>query len=485
MTDKFLLMYRKQTETEWQQWGFSEELIVGAGEQCSLQITDGELSAAHFEIRENPTGIYIKDVDAESGDTTIAGETLLAGRPTALGFNQEFTAGTYVFQIVLNASEEVLETRVSAVKSALKAAGTGKILLVALAVVVVAVIGGLLIYNQFIKPMHTETPAANATAESVQPVSEIVATLVPTEMFELASTAAVFPVDELVTAPGMGDFDLSALALDLGDLSVNDLMQFSMNPDQLLQMATTISGQHVGYVYTYAGIKQNGKIIASSMEFVNADDFDTVDGVEMPVWADAEVPVELFWEPALHYLEDGATRSLVLLMPMVYGADENEQVYRVDGIYQAQGSDSQYAAMLRFAADGTFKDILTFGKVDEERGTPYKVNAQPGDTFTPYQLEFVHDPKLTEEMTLDLAGDSLPTGWEQLLQFALSVNEDDSFRFGVGEFEKYLGEPLTFGENDLWWTEENSPDGEFFAGIAVEDLDGNLFVGYIPVLVQP
>ena len=130
-------------------------------------------------------------------------------------------------------------------------------------------------------------------------------------------------------------------------------------------------------------------------------------------------------------------------------------------------------------------DILTFGMVGSERQTPYKVNYQAGDTFLPYEMEFVHDSETTEDMVLGLTGGNLPAGWSTLLQMAIGNTGDGSFQFGIGEFENYPGTQLTIGEEGLWWTTESDPAGDFVAGIAVEDLDGNLFVGYIPILVKP
>ena len=273
--------------------------------------------------------------------------------------------------------------------------------------------------------------------------------------------------------------------MDVSSMEVSYLIAFPMSPDQLIQMATSIAGDNVGFVYAYSGILKDGKVITTGMEFIEAPQEEMVDGVQVPDWDQAEIPVEILWQPELHLLSDGETEALALLLPTVYGADEPSQIYSVEGIYRQKDGIDDYSAVARFSGDGSLIDVLTFGKVGSERQTPYKVNYVAGDTFTPYELEFVHDPEATEEMTIDLAGGSLPAGWSQLLQLLAGNSGQGSFQFGVGDFQRDVGTMLTLNENGLEWIKDESPEGDFFAGIAIEDLDGNFFVGYIPVLVKP
>jgi hypothetical protein len=481
MTEKYLLLYRKIDDDEWKRFLFSEVVTVGESRENLLAIKDGLLSHKHLEIRENPTGIYIKDVDAGAGETFVGDQPILANRPTPVELNQIFLAGQYQFQVTLNAEEVFVEpSMIQQITTTIKGFGIWKTIMILLAVIAITAVGALLIYHQVVKrPGDIVATAVN------NEVIEVVGTLVPTELFELSSTVVVDVVDAIVTAPGMGNFELQQFLVDISDMNVSNLLELSMNPGQLMEMSTAIVGENVGYIYAYSGLEKDGMVITTGLELIDAEQTETVDGVQMPSWGEGEIPIDMAWEPVLHYLEDGSLRSIVLLQPTIYGVDPSEQVYRVDGIYQQAGSETKFSSIARFAGDGNLIDILTFGEVGNERQTPYKVNFNEGDHFTPYEMEFIHDPDTTEEMALELTGGSLPIGWAQLLQLAIGGSNNESFQFGIGAYEKHPGTTLSMGENDIYWTTDDSPDGNFVAGIAVEDLDGNLFVGYIPVIIQP
>lgn len=483
MTEKYLLYYRKSETPDWQSFPFSEVITVGSAPQNQLALAEGELSQAHFELRENPTGIYLKDVDAELGETLLFGEPLPAHRPTALLLNQSFFAGGYEFKVELNSEPEEGISFVRQMIQSIKEFGIWKTVGIGIFVILFAFIAAMLVYRNFIK--NPDSPAELIATEAIGDVIEVAGTLVPTELFELSSTAVVDAVDAIITAPGMGAFELEEMLLNAGDLDISDLMQFSTNPGELVSMSTTIVGENVGFVYAYSGIHKDGRVIATGMEFIEAPSDEVVDGVQIPKWDKAEIAIEFLWDPVIHYLEDGDRKVIALLQPTVYGAADGEQIYWVEGLYQQENSDTEFTALARFGEEGTLYDILTFGVVGSERQTPYKVNYRAGDTFTPYEQEFIHDPESTEEMALDLAGGALPAGWSSLLQMAIGNTSDGSFQFGIGDFQRHPGTTLTIGEEGLWWSTETSPEGDFVAGIVVEDLDSNLWMGYIPIIVKP
>ena len=483
MTEKYLLLYRKIESADWQITPFSEGVTVGSAPHNQLSIDDGELSQVHFELRENPTGIFLKDVDAESGETLLFGEPLPAHRPTPLMINQPFTAGNYEFKVEVNTDHLDEGSPFKQVLQSVKEFGAWKGIIIAATATVIAFLAALLIYRSFIQKPE-EIGELTATAE-IEEAVETVGALVPTELFELSSTVVVDAVDGVVAAPGMGEFELEEFFLDISEMDVNDLLQFSADPDSLISMATTIVGENVGFVYSFSGVNQEGRIIATGMEYVNAPSDEEVDGVEIPEWDESEIPIELLWKPVIHYIEDGENKATAFLQPSIYGAETGNQVYWVEGVYQQQSSSEEYTALARFSEAGDLLDILTFGVIGSERQTPYKVNYRTGDRFMPYEQEFVHDSEKTEQMALELTGGDLPSGWATLLQMAIGDNADGSFQFGIGEFTRHPGTSLTIGENGLWWTTEINPVGDFVAGVIVEDLDSNLWVGYIPILVNP
>jgi hypothetical protein len=494
MPEKFRLFYRKHDQVDWLEFHFSEAIIVGASDECNLVIRGGGLSGTHFEIRENPIGVFLKDLDPVSGVTTFHGKDLPADHPLPLPLDEEFQAGDYDFKLILAEAEEdkhellASTSAINQAKEAVQRFGVGKLLLLGGVLVIVGVLGAILIFSQFFKPPEAiSSITATATLEIIESDDEeAFATLEPTASFSLAATVVVEAINQTVVAPGLGDFNLGEIALDASNLDFSDFTQFGLSQEAMLAMATTLYGENVGYVYVYAGVEKDGKFVASSMEFIEAAVGEWVGGVFVPVWPeDGEVPLTIEWQPFEYEIHDGETTTIALLVPTIYGAEVVEQIYRLDGIYVPQGSDSEYSAVIRFDADGSMRDVLTFGKVGEERVLPYKVMPNVGDTFIIYDKEFVHDDEKTEEMALDLAGDDLPFGWELLLQLAIENAAQQNYRFGIGEFDLQQGATLTFSDNDLWWTKNENPDGNFVVGLAVIDLDGNYFVGYLPVSVIP
>jgi hypothetical protein len=494
MPEKFCLFYRKQEEADWRELRFSEAITVGESDKCDLVLKDGRLSGTHFEIRENPIGVFLKDLDPVSGETTLYGKELPADHPLPLPLGEVLKAGDYEFMLTLADAEDNEHESLTGkfpfnqAQGAIQRFGVGKLLIFGGFLVIVGVVGALLIFSQFFKsPEAISSITVTATTKVIAPGDEEASvTLEPTASFSLAATVVVDAINQTVVAPGLGDFNLGEIVLDASALDFSDFTQFGMSQGALLSMATTLYGENVGYAYSYAGFEKDGKFIASSLEFIEAELGEWVGGVFVPDWPeDGEILLTIEWEPFSYEIHDGETTAVALLVPTIYGADEEEQIYQLDGIYIPQGSGSEYTAMIRFDADGSMRDVLTFGKVGEERALPYKIIPNAGDTFIIYDKEFVHDDEKTEEMALDLAGADLPLGWELLLSLAVENAAQQNYRFGIGEFDLQRGATLTFSENDLWWIKNDTPDGNFVVGLAVVDLDGNYYVGYLPFSVIP
>jgi hypothetical protein len=64
------------------------------------------------------------------------------------------------------------------------------------------------------------------------------------------------------------------------------------------------------------------------------------------------------------------------------------------------------------------------------------------------------------------------------------MQDEIGFGFGAGEFLRREGSRLTFTDEPITWSKNEAYQDEYVAGFAVQDLDNNFFVGYLPVIVN-
>jgi hypothetical protein len=460
-----------------------------------LKLGDGELSASHFELRVNPAGIFLKDLDSEGGNTTVNGNTLNAGIPLAIEPGEEFVAGRYVFRWLPVSLQDTAspETGTSTVKlgDRVRQAATGigkrRLLLFAGGILAAAVFGALLVYFALIKPRFPIQPI-NQTAAVVEEHS----TTTPVEggepvqatpTFGLSVTQAVGILSETIVAPGEGAVDLQSLNLSGSGISLNQLYQLAMDPNQSLEMVMDIYGENIAFAYIFSGILVNDRVQAVLLEYIQADETQLVDGVVAPDWGDdPEIPLDFEWHPYVNKLTDGENEVVVLLQPERYAVSADAIVYRVEGIYEPEGSMTRYDAILRFDGTGNLLDVMTYGVLGTERGTPYKVNPEEGDRFVVYDLEFLIDPETEEDVPLTIPNAYLSPELQLLLLNALKT--EAGFGYGQGEFTRREGGAIVFASEPIRWFKDETFSGEYAAGFAVQDLDNNFYVGYIPVVVS-
>jgi len=150
----------------------------------------------------------------------------------------------------------------------------------------------------------------------------------------------------------------------------------------------------------------------------------------------------------LYAISDGTNTEFALLEPDTYGTSSDQNVYTVDGIYQfAAGGNPRYAT-LYFDGNGALIDVYGFSDLNGT-GAPREITPQPGDQFT------------IEEQWMDL-GDA----------------ESEE-----AEFYNVEGGTLTFGTQGFTWEEIPAPAGLYEVGFIAEDLDGNYYEEYAPVVV--
>ena len=244
-----------------------------------------------------------------------------------------------------------------------------------------------------------------------------------------------------ITAPGAGNIYIEPLQLSAEEVSL----------DEPLTLSTNITGDHIGYIYLFVGYydEESNSMLVADMDFVDNEDNKEIGGVIYPAWGDDPTfPLDFDWDPVLYAISDGETTEFALLEPDTYGATAEESVYTVSGIYSfASGDDPRYA-VLNFDGNGELIDVYGYSDIDGT-GAPREITPRQGDQFT---IE------------------------EQWLQLGEDETEET-------EFYSVEGGTLTFGTQNFTWEEIAAPAGEYEVGFIAEDLDGNYYEEYAPVVV--
>lgn len=243
-----------------------------------------------------------------------------------------------------------------------------------------------------------------------------------------------------ISAPGSGQ--ITATAITLSDSVAA--------PGRPVLLSTDIRGQHLGYVYLFAGFydRESNSIFLADADYLESSDTREIDGVYYPVWPETgEFTLEFEWEPLVFAINDGVDSVVARFKPQTYGASFEEAVYTVDGIFTyADGGESRYAR-LYFSA-GELRQVFGFTSEDGT-GAPREIIPQSGDTFT------------VLERWLDL---------DQQGNVVQSATQD--------------GGTLTFGDQMFTWEELDAAPGDYIVGFIVEDLDGNTYHVYDQVMVE-
>ncbi|MEW5941399.1 MAG: hypothetical protein AB1750_17170, partial [Chloroflexota bacterium] len=282
------------------------------------------------------------------------------------------------------------------------------------------------------------------TGEPFDPASADLAVLTPaeshqTDFTDAAANSAPDPGAALVI-PGSGEITIEPLTLST----------LEVGPDESINIATTITGSNIGYVYYFVSYydPDSDSFLTADMGFIAAEQTREVGGIFYPDWGDGPISIDFDWEPTLYFMSDGNEDNdqFAFFEPTVYGVDVESDVYTVRGLYTFAGTGTEVYAEMDFDGYGNFLSVFGF-EGDGGTGAPHEITPQPGDQFTIY---------------------------EEWLEF--DTNPD-------GEFVDYLGGTMTFGDQPFFWQPYYAYAGDYILGILVEDLNGNIYFEYALVTV--
>jgi hypothetical protein len=253
-----------------------------------------------------------------------------------------------------------------------------------------------------------------------------------------ASDIAVPERGESVTAPGAGDFTVSALTLS-SDVAA---------PGEPVLMSADISGENIGYVRLFVGYfdQTANSIYVADTDYLDSPETRELNGVYYPDWGEGDFTLEFEWEPIVFAITDGADSFVTLFTPEEYGKTREQAVYSVDGIYTYIDGESRNARL--YFQNGVLRQVFGFTG-DSTTGAPREIIPEAGDRFT----------ILENWIDLDQSGKVTQTATQQ-------------------------GATLTFGDKPFTWKELDAAIGDYVIGYIVEDLDGNSTATYGQVTVQ-
>lgn len=247
---------------------------------------------------------------------------------------------------------------------------------------------------------------------------------------EAQGTLAVPDQGAAVSAPGSGK-------LTTGQLTVSDN---EAAPGEPIFFSADVSGENLGYAYIYTGFldEDSNSIFVADLDYLETGDTLEMDGVYYPAWPAGEFTMEFEWEPLMFSIYDGENSALALFSPESYGADPEDAIYTVDGIYTYADDGSQRHARLYFNNNnGLLNQVYGFTG-DGATGAAREILPQIRDTFT-----------VLEQWT-----DLVPSGT-------------------ATTFATQEGKTLTFGSEPFTWEELDAAPGSYVVGFVFEDLDGN------------
>ena len=206
-----------------------------------------------------------------------------------------------------------------------------------------------------------------------------------------------------------------------------------------------VAGQDIAHVFFFIGTPHADRqgVQLSIVEYIappgNQSD-------EPPSWPAQASILTQQWDGMQWALSNGSETIPVLLGPARYG----ENLYGVEGRFQAQGSDPIDAALL-FQRNGSqmlFLAIYGFGRAQNQEVQPFQISPQPGDQFT-VQLRSYTD------------------------------------RGAQLELGKLDGGTLRFTDQPLQALRVTTPPGDYVAGFLVRDISGRYSYQYRDIRIAP
>ncbi len=216
-------------------------------------------------------------------------------------------------------------------------------------------------------------------------------------------------------------------------------------PDQPVNLQTEISGDRLGFVYSFIGrvLPEEELLIVEDIDYLFSDETQVIGGVPYPVWSPEGVIIDFDWEPSIYAINDGTNSVRALVAPDTYG---DTPTYAAEGTYVFVDGSAPIYAKLFFRA-GELTEV--YGYVGSgDLGAPHQITPQPGDQFIL---------------------------WEQGINLSDEATEDEITRDGG---------VLTFGDELLWIEVIPAPSGTYIVGFIAEDLDGETYSEFEALFVE-
>lgn len=508
MTDKitYNLWYRKEEGTL-QEITINDNMIIGSGLDCDLRLEDEHISSQHIRVNITDEGIFITDMGSKEG-TIFLNNRLSPQKPQEILPNQTFIVSNYTFTLNLKqeskaSAEKALPTLHPVISSSSLESGkenedrlniktsfpgqkygwfinNARIFSIGIwvGVLIIAVATFFVVREKF-KTTATQLP--NSSTISTISTQEIPA--IPTSTFYASSlqTPVLVATPLSVTPPGAGEILIEPISLLSENINLNNLFNNGLNIGELLELTTNITGDKIAYAYRYVALKYNDHIVTIQKTYISAETTREVEGIQYPDWSSGEIPVNFEWKPTVYYINDGNHSEIALVYPVEYGVKENEALLAVDGIFTFSDNSEERKAKAFFDSTGKMKYMLGYQTIEQGVNSPYEIDPQPGDLFTIMLEEF---------QFMDSETDQIGEGGADItnLPFGNTITEIVSgkipYAYGKGKFIQFKGGTLTFNTQGLFWTTDEKYPGDYYVGFAAEDLDGNYYTGYVPILVK-
>lgn len=490
---QYTLCYRKGEDT-WLEIPLTGELVIGSQPPAHLQLREEGLAAQHVRLTVEAQGVRLTRLAETGAAVMLQGQPLPPQTPTPLTPPHSFTIGAYSFTLLeFKPAETPRPVRIEKapqpawLRWALERAPLlGGLLFLAALVILLAV--WLLLprvqqaapvpASPFAPPPATATPTPSATATPAP--------------FALTATAPPQSAAQLtLSPPGVGEIQIDPIQILANGQTITNAWQtlLTIASGQPIDLNTVISGSNIGFAYGYVGIKGSRPdgspaYQAIQLQYLGAKENLLVEGVLVPVWGEGEIPLTFNWKPEIALVGSGEQWERALVYPVKYAsvADPEAAQYAVNGRY-TYASGNQVAARIIFDGNGRMTHLFGYKEASGFRGVPFEIIPDEGDIFT----------VLLQEIELEGGGQTPPLpeglpGWiGQLtaLPFGQFFDQSGTPGYGKGKFILYEGGILRYQEGEPFrWQRQPAPRGDYIAGFAVEDLDGNYAFAYVPLRVR-
>jgi hypothetical protein len=494
----YILWYRK-AEEPWKEFELPSETIIGSSDNCDLTIQEIQAASEHVQLSIKRENIWITDLETTNG-TLLDAQALLPKTPQKIIPGQVFSIGSYFFMItepdMVDENEDgipdILQTeedeKPGFFERILDILPGGRIRIIALVGIWVLVVGlavGVFFLYKYRQQQASIVITPIVTPDSAQPDENPD----PTPTFGPASIPTVLQdaTGIEIVAPGEGDINIGPIALSAENFDLSNLFNLQLSIGELLNLGTEITGDNVGFIYRYVGLKIDDNVHTVDMTYIGSEVENQVGGVDYPEWGnDGVIPVEFEWKPSVYFITDGTNSEMAMLRPVTYGLSGEDAVYAVNGIFTFYDSKDTRQATIDFNANGemlraTLYKTGTGGLVME----PHEFNPRSGDEFTILLERFeFEEEKESSGAIIEAAESALPFNIGDILD-TYSDSEQIPISYGTGTFVQYEGGTLTFDNQKLMWYSDDDYSGDFIVGFIVEDLDGQYTAAYVPVLIDP